>query len=142
MCGIVGFVDRTGRQGAPTGTIVLGMLEALACRGPDGAGIALIRDPAPSGHDGAWEFRVAPLAEASGLGESAGTLGRLGEVIEAHAEGDTVRYVFRPNPGVAADDLERALGRAAGGWSCSASARGSTWSSRWARRRCWRRPTA
>ena len=43
MCGIVGFLDKTGRLGKPTaGRIVLTMLEALACRGPDSAGVALI----------------------------------------------------------------------------------------------------
>jgi methylamine---glutamate N-methyltransferase subunit A len=115
MCGIVGFVDKAGRPGTPTGEIVLGMLEALACRGPDGAGMALIGDVSPGGHEGTWGFRVAPLAEASAPAESSEAIGRLGEVIETHAEGDTIRYVFRPHPGTSADDLERALGARRGG---------------------------
>ena len=42
MCGIVAFWDKSGGQEAATGQVVLTMLEALACRGPDSAGIALI----------------------------------------------------------------------------------------------------
>ncbi len=42
MCGIVGFLDKTKRNDrGPLGTTLLGMLEALACRGPDSAGVAL-----------------------------------------------------------------------------------------------------
>jgi glutamate synthase domain-containing protein 1 len=40
MCGIVGILDRSGGA-APVGTTALAMLSALACRGPDSAGIAL-----------------------------------------------------------------------------------------------------
>jgi glutamate synthase domain-containing protein 1 len=45
MCGIVGFWDKTGNPEAPIGATVLGMLEALACRGPDSAGVALFGAP-------------------------------------------------------------------------------------------------
>jgi glutamate synthase domain-containing protein 1 len=41
MCGIVGFLDKRERGKAPLGTTVLAMLEALSCRGPDSAGVAL-----------------------------------------------------------------------------------------------------
>ncbi len=40
MCGIVGYIDRPGSIG-PVGPIVLGMLNALGCRGPDSVGIAV-----------------------------------------------------------------------------------------------------
>lgn len=40
MCGIVGFLDKRGAS-HPLGATVLAMLEALACRGPDSAGVAL-----------------------------------------------------------------------------------------------------
>jgi len=46
MCGIVGYLDRSGSVDAPVGAKVLGMLEALACRGPDSSGIALWGAPA------------------------------------------------------------------------------------------------
>ncbi len=41
MCGIVGFFDKTRGKEATAGATVLRMLEALACRGPDSAGVAL-----------------------------------------------------------------------------------------------------
>jgi glutamate synthase domain-containing protein 1 len=47
MCGIVGYWDRRGQTSAPLGSTVLGMLNALACRGPDSAGVALFGPPSP-----------------------------------------------------------------------------------------------
>jgi glutamate synthase domain-containing protein 1 len=42
MCGIVGFLDKTGNNERPAlGRILLDMLRALACRGPDSVGVAL-----------------------------------------------------------------------------------------------------
>ena len=41
MCGIVGFLDKTGNNADTLGRTVLGMLNALGCRGPDSAGVAL-----------------------------------------------------------------------------------------------------
>src|SRR5215471_15557791 len=41
MCGIVGYLDKLGGEGGNIGSILLGMLNALACRGPDSAGVAL-----------------------------------------------------------------------------------------------------
>jgi methylamine---glutamate N-methyltransferase subunit A len=41
MCGIAGFFDRSVDRDAPTGAVLLRMLSALGCRGPDSAGIAL-----------------------------------------------------------------------------------------------------
>jgi glutamate synthase domain-containing protein 1 len=41
MCGIAGYYDKTGNGRTPVGRIVLGMLDALGCRGPDSAGVAL-----------------------------------------------------------------------------------------------------
>ena len=41
MCGIVGYLDKSGSAAAAVGGQVLRMLEALACRGPDSAGVAL-----------------------------------------------------------------------------------------------------
>jgi glutamate synthase domain-containing protein 1 len=40
MCGIVGFLDKSGGP-APVGATALTMLSTLGCRGPDSAGIAL-----------------------------------------------------------------------------------------------------
>ena len=41
MCGIVGYYDKTGSQEAAIGERLLNMLEALARRGPDSAGVAM-----------------------------------------------------------------------------------------------------
>jgi methylamine---glutamate N-methyltransferase subunit A len=41
MYGIVGYFDKTGAENQPLGKILLGMLNALACRGPDSAGVSL-----------------------------------------------------------------------------------------------------
>jgi methylamine---glutamate N-methyltransferase subunit A len=48
MCGIVGFWDRTGHNTElPLGQVLLKMLNALECRGPDSAGVALFGLPEP-----------------------------------------------------------------------------------------------
>ncbi len=41
MCGIVGFLDKRGQVDFPLGRTLLTMLQALSCRGPDSAGVAL-----------------------------------------------------------------------------------------------------
>jgi glutamate synthase domain-containing protein 1 len=41
VCGIVGFLDKRGGQGQPVGRTLLAMLQALSCRGPDSAGLAV-----------------------------------------------------------------------------------------------------
>jgi glutamate synthase domain-containing protein 1 len=41
MCGIVGFLDKREQQDFPIGRTLLTMLQALSCRGPDSAGVAL-----------------------------------------------------------------------------------------------------
>src|SRR5271163_2042276 len=41
MCGIVGYLDKTASHCGALGQTVLGMLNALGCRGPDSAGVAL-----------------------------------------------------------------------------------------------------
>jgi glutamate synthase domain-containing protein 1 len=48
MCGIVGYFDKVGAANQPIGKILLGMLDALACRGPDSAGVALFGIPRPN----------------------------------------------------------------------------------------------
>jgi glutamate synthase domain-containing protein 1 len=47
MCGIIGFLDRRGGAERPVGRTLLGMLQALSCRGPDSAGVALFGPPQP-----------------------------------------------------------------------------------------------
>lgn len=41
MCGIIGFLDKREQADFPLGRTLLTMLQALSCRGPDSAGVAL-----------------------------------------------------------------------------------------------------
>ncbi len=52
MCGIIGFLDKRGQE-PPLGRSLLSMLQALACRGPDSAGVAVF------GPAGDWHLRVS-----------------------------------------------------------------------------------
>lgn len=116
MCGIFGFMSkRPSAAGPSVGQTALSMLEALARRGPDSAGAAVIglADPARAG---TWSVRVARAPD-----DVPGRLAGLGEVLRAGTDGTglgrdgTVRFDFRPASGVTADDLERALGARPGG---------------------------
>jgi glutamine phosphoribosylpyrophosphate amidotransferase len=109
MCGIVGLLDKQGREDFPSGMVVLAMLEALACRGPDSAGIALLREPNP---DGSWNLRIAPADEAM---SAVSRLDPLGRVVEMMRDGDTLRLAFVPRPDTTAEAVERALGARRGG---------------------------
>ncbi len=108
MCGIVGLLDKRESQPTPNGQMLLTMLEALACRGPDGAGAAMLRTEL---FGDAWTVRIAPPdpAPARRLEQ----LG-LGRVEGLERQGDTLRFRFFPTPDMAIDDLESALGAAPG----------------------------
>lgn len=45
MCGIIGYLDKRGGHEGPVGGTLLAMLQALSCRGPDSAGVAVIGPP-------------------------------------------------------------------------------------------------
>ena len=47
MCGIVGYFDKTTANKTAVGQRLLKMLEALACRGPDSAGVAMFGSHPP-----------------------------------------------------------------------------------------------
>jgi methylamine---glutamate N-methyltransferase subunit A len=116
MCGIVGFWDKIGGQDAASGRVVLTMLDALACRGPDSAGVALMGPPPKPGFENVWLVRITP-ADAHALDR----LGPIGEVVASSQDAsrtrpdNTFRFAFRPAPGVTPLDLERALGARRGG---------------------------
>jgi methylamine---glutamate N-methyltransferase subunit A len=48
MCGIVGYLDKTGTDEVPLGEVLLHMLKALACRGPDSSGVAAFGSHRPN----------------------------------------------------------------------------------------------
>jgi methylamine---glutamate N-methyltransferase subunit A len=115
MCGIVGYLDKRSRRSVPSGRLMLLMLEALACRGPDSAGVALLQDaPEPRPGDDGWIVRVGPddLSERTPDLKSLAELGRV-EAAERHT--GSLRFRFDPAPGVTATDLETALGARRGG---------------------------
>ncbi len=98
MCGIVGYFDKTGAENQLIGKILLGMLDALACRGPDSAGVALFGIPRPHqlvarvklGNNGGSEqrtFEVKTAAQKFGAQEFA-------------QKGDYLRFTFRENGGL------------------------------------------
>jgi methylamine---glutamate N-methyltransferase subunit A len=116
MCGIVAFWDKTGQHEAASGQIVLTMLQALACRGPDSAGMAMI-GPEPE-RDGIDEWRVRI---AQGDENALERLATWGQIVPGQAggigerQGRTLCFRFRPAPGVTPVDLERILGARRGG---------------------------
>ena len=129
---------RPARQTAASGRIVLTMLEALACRGPDGAGVALIGpEPGPaqttpgrSALPGANEppvDRLAPLGRLIPLPDGARARRRSGSIAALSLRSQPGRRVPTISSGPWAP--------AAAGWKSSAWGAGSTWSSRSARRR-------
>jgi glutamate synthase domain-containing protein 1 len=85
MCGIVGFLDKRGGSERPVGKTLLAMLQALSCRGPDSAGVAVFGPAQPN-----WVARVV-LAGETGLGSdnriTLHKLGGHGHVIHYDIEG-------------------------------------------------------
>jgi glutamate synthase domain-containing protein 1 len=76
MCGIAGLYTKTPPLQAQLGGLLSQMLEQLSFRGPDSAGVAFYRDPAPAGSckvslhsadaDPGWETLAIELASAFG----------------------------------------------------------------------------
>lgn len=95
MCGIVGFLDRSGAA-APIGATLGRMLEALACRGPDSAGVALwgeaadglvVRVKAGEGRElGARRREIERAAARLGRVQASATQGSLLRLVIAKAE--------------------------------------------------------
>jgi glutamate synthase domain-containing protein 1 len=78
MCGIVGFFDKSHACG-PVGATLLGMLQTLACRGPDSSGVAL------------WGPATDGLVVRVKLGEGSDAQARRGEVVRRAARVARVR---------------------------------------------------
>jgi glutamine phosphoribosylpyrophosphate amidotransferase len=116
MCGIVGFWAKTRSMESSTGRVVLNMLEALGCRGPDSAGVALIGPEPEPGRQTVWSIRIAggderTLARLEGMGQFVPAA--KGDRWERR--GSSLCFSFRPDPGMTPDDLERGLGAQRGG---------------------------
>ncbi len=71
MCGIIGYLDKTGNLNTPIGDVLYRMLSALSRRGPDSAGVAIFGTPEEEnlvvrielGEQGDFEKKGAALLE-------------------------------------------------------------------------------
>jgi glutamate synthase domain-containing protein 1 len=96
MCGIVGLFAKSPGVAERLGEHLGAMLSQLSDRGPDSAGVALYRDPAPSGATKVslhaadpgqdWAALHAELADAFGAGEPDIRASHAVLVVEADAE--------------------------------------------------------
>jgi glutamate synthase domain-containing protein 1 len=67
MCGIVGLFARSPEIEASLGLHLAAMLEQMGDRGPDSAGVAVYRDPAPTGSSKVTLFSPDPLEDWDAL---------------------------------------------------------------------------
>jgi methylamine---glutamate N-methyltransferase subunit A len=72
MCGIVGLFSKSPEIERRLGSHLAAMLEQMNDRGPDSAGVAVYRDPAPSGSSKLTLFSADPLQDWDGLAAELG----------------------------------------------------------------------
>lgn len=92
MCGIVGYLDKVATEGGNIGSVLLRMLTALACRGPDSTGVALFGQPRLN-----QLIAQVKIGENGSGSEYAQTLETIGEKFEAREFSQTsayLRFVF------------------------------------------------
>ncbi len=118
MCGIAGLFSKSGSIEESLGAHLGAMLTQLAERGPDSAGVALYRDPAPAGTCKVSLFSPQsdyPWPELAM--EMAGSFGAVGEaeIVASHAllivQGDAIevqRLAGRAPSRAAGDEHRRA----------------------------------
>jgi glutamate synthase domain-containing protein 1 len=101
MCGIVGFLDKRGGTDRPVGRTLLAMLDALGCRGPDSAGVAVFGPWQPF-----WVLRLALPGDFLGLTGVRETLERLsgkGHIVRHQFDGTYARLELKDTLPTAAD---------------------------------------
>ena len=69
MCGIVGLFAKSAEIEESLGRHLGAMLEQMSDRGPDSAGVAVYRDPAPSGSSKLTLFSADPLQDWEALAD-------------------------------------------------------------------------
>jgi methylamine---glutamate N-methyltransferase subunit A len=72
MCGIVGLFSKSQGVGDALGRHLCDMLLQLSDRGPDSAGVAFYRNPAPTGHSKVSLFSSDPRQDWTALGKALG----------------------------------------------------------------------
>ncbi len=106
MCGIVGFLDRTENASAVVGRTLLQMMDALECRGPDSAGVALYGPR----HEGHMVLKIKLGHKSDGDEDGVRVAERvreLGPVHEASTTAEYLRLVMDYQGGL--DELERLI---------------------------------
>ena len=108
MCGIVGLFAKSPEIEAHLGAHLGAMLEEMSDRGPDSAGVAVYRDPAPSGWAKLTLFSPDPLQDWDAIAEELGDrFGRCSEpgvrashaVLVAEADaGEAEEWVRKRHP--------------------------------------------
>jgi methylamine---glutamate N-methyltransferase subunit A len=73
MCGIVGLFSKSQAVGDSLGLHLSEMLLQLSDRGPDSAGVAFYRNPAPPGSSKVSLFSADPRQDWAGVGEAIGS---------------------------------------------------------------------
>src|SRR5437773_2046489 len=108
MCGIVGLFSKSPEIEESLGEHLAAMLAQMNDRGPDSAGVAIYRDPAPSGSSKVTLFSADPLQDWDALvGEFGNAFGGSPEpevranhavfVVEAEAE-DAEAWIRKSHP--------------------------------------------
>jgi glutamate synthase domain-containing protein 1 len=97
MCGIVGLFAKTAELEDSLGAHLAAMLGQMGDRGPDSAGVAIYRDPAPAGASKLTLFSADPLQDWDALAAELG-----------HAFGGSPRASVRSSHAVVAVDAEAA----------------------------------
>src|SRR2546427_2615025 len=111
MCGIVGYLDKRAAADRPAGQTLLAMLQALSCRGPDSAGVAVFALPRPF-----WVLQVKlpdDLEPAEATREIIVALQACAAVIRHHTVGSYLRLEIECSADAASLE-ERLLERVAG----------------------------
>jgi glutamate synthase domain-containing protein 1 len=102
MCGIVGLFSKSEGVSDSLGLHLSEMLLQLSDRGPDSAGVAFYRDPAPPGSSKVSLFSADPRQDWAGIGEALGSEPEVHGshavfVVEAEAS-DSVRWLRERYP--------------------------------------------
>ena len=106
MCGIVGFLDKSGNREAAVGQVLLDMLSALDRRGPDSSGVALYGDHG----DGSCVLRIK-LGEHGPFETIADQVVEqvkgITSVADVRVQGPSLRLIVEPQENL--QPLERAI---------------------------------
>ena len=119
MCGIVGLFCKSPELEPRLGEHLAAMLEQMSDRGPDSAGVAVYRDPAPSGSskltlysfdpDMSWDGLRAELATMFGAADEAGVRANHAVFVVDGEADDVEDWLRRHRPDVRVMSAGRAI---------------------------------